>query len=182
MDWWGGQENIFVWICIKSSLASFHLGQVGGVSKKFLIQICIKPKLVLPNFYGRSREFFGSKFVSSWIWCYVIFWGGFQPKNFQSKFVSIQIWCYLNGGGGFTKKKFSVQICSKPYLVLSHFGGRGEVGRCWVSRSIFGLNLYQAKSGIISFWLGRWWGIPNQEQFFGLNLYQVYLVSSHWGV
>ena len=45
-----------------------------------------------------------------------------------------------------------------------------------VPRKKFGLNLYQVKSGVISFWVGgwavRWVGRWSQEKLFGLNLYQ----------
>ena len=59
------------------------------------------------------------------------------------------------------------------YLVSFSSG----LGRWVVPRKNFGLNLCQAKSGVISFWVGGWF----REKNLGLNLYQAkFGVISFW--
>ena len=76
--------------------------------KFFWVRTCIKPNLVLSEISEMKSEmkrwtdeeiFFGSKHVSSQIWCYLklVRWRDEQMKKnfFGSEHVSSQIWCYL---------------------------------------------------------------------------------------
>ena len=95
----------------------------------------------------------------------------FSLNLYQTKFGAITFWV---GGQvtiflGRSEKKISFWICIKPNLVLSHFGSVGVRSQeqnydwmCikpnlvsfhsgWLRGKIFGSNLYQSKSGVISF-------------------------------
>ena len=81
-------------------------------------------------------------------------WVGSSKITFSSEFVSSQIWCYLIYFIDH-RKKFSVWICIESNLVLFHLGW---VGGCLDSpeKQNFSLNFNQAKCGVIHF---RWVGV-----------------------
>ena len=78
-----------------------------------------------------------------------------EENFFGSKHVSSQIWCYMKlvrrrdeeWDEQMKKIFFLVQTCIKPNLVLSEIS---EMNR-WTDKEIFffGPNMYQAKSGVI---------------------------------
>ena len=110
----------------------------------FLVRTCIKPNLVLSEISEMKRwrvrwtdeqmkkNFFGSEHVSNQIWCYLklVRWRERWRKFFfWSEHVSNQIWCYLK-------------------LVRWRDEEWDEQMNRW-RKIFFGLNMYQAKSGVI---------------------------------
>ena len=134
----------------------------------FLVWTCIKPNLVLSEIsemkseMNRWRKFFWSEHVSSQIWCYLklVRWRvRWRKFFFGSEHVSSQIWCYLKlvrwrdeewDEDEQMKKIFWVRTCIKPNLVLSEISEMKSEMKRWTDENFFGLNMYQAKSGV--FW------------------------------
>ena len=98
-------------------------------------------------------------------------------KKFRSKIVSSQNWCYLILGGWLSglqpPQSLSSEAETEDTYVdyrATHVQGGGDNPQY----QKFGLNLFQAKSGVVSFWVGDL-----------KNLVLIYFrpnwVLSHWG-
>ena len=164
-------KKIFlVQTCIKPNLVLSEISEMKSEMKRwkdeekffFLVWTCMKPNLVLSEISEikrwrvrwRDENVFGSEHVSSQIWCYLklvrwrVRWRERRDENV-----------------------FWVRTCIKSNLVLSEISEmKSEMKRWW--NFFFGLNMYQAKSGVIwNKWdeemkseMNRW---TDEENFFG---------------
>ena len=153
------------WVCL-----SFFSVLGGWSREKTSVCICIRSSLVLFHFVGGwvvPRTKIWPEFVSSQNWCYLILgeWEGFPKKKIEFVSNHISFWMvlrktfglnlyqakfkfgFISFWVGFPKKKIQSEFVSNQ-ISFSHLDG-------WSWGKNFGLNLYQAKSGVISFWVGR---------------------------
>ena len=142
----------------------------------FWVRTCIKPNLVLSEISEMKSEmkrwtdeenFFWSEHVSSQIWCYLklvrwrvrwrdeenVFWVRtcIKPNLVLSEISEMKRWRVRWDEQ--MKKFFWVQTCIKPNLVLSEVSEMKRWRVRWRDEQMkfffFGLNTYQAKSGVI---------------------------------
>ena len=111
----------------------------------FWVWTCIKPNLVLSEISEMKRwrvrwrdekKLFGSKHVSSQIWCYLklVRWRDEEWDEEMNRW----------------RKFFWVGTCIKWNLVLSEISEMKRWRVRWTDEEFFlGLNMYQAKSGVI---------------------------------
>ena len=165
--------------CIKPNLVLSEISEMKRWRKFFWVRTCIKPNLVLSEISEMKRwrvrwrdeqmkkNFFWSEHVSSQIWCYlklvrwrvrwdeqmkkIFFWVRtcIKPNLVLSEISEMKRWRVRWRD---EKKFFWVQTCIKPNLVLSEISEMKRWGVSEMNRwrnFFFGLNMYQAKSGVI---------------------------------
>ena len=159
---WRDEENFFwVWTCIKPNLVLSEISEM----KRWRVR------------WTDEENFFGSEHVSSQIWWYLKLvrwrdeeWDEEMKKIFfGSEHVSSQIWCYLKlvrwrdeewtwssqiwCYEQMKKIFFWVRTCIKPNLVSSEISEMKRWRVRWrdeqMKKFFWGLNMYQAKSGVI---------------------------------